>query len=77
MTREYSNQNNQINPFLPTSRNMYRNSGVTGIFAAVTFWIGRRATRKQLARLSNHELHDIGISRADAMAEATKPFWRD
>jgi len=32
--------------------------------------------RAQLRALSDRELHDIGISRYDALQEARKPFWR-
>lgn len=32
--------------------------------------------RKMLAQMSDHMLKDIGISRADALHEASKPFWR-
>ncbi|HEY5718624.1 MAG TPA: DUF1127 domain-containing protein, partial [Motiliproteus sp.] len=33
-------------------------------------------TRQQLAALQTWQLHDIGISRQAALAEARKPFWR-
>lgn len=36
----------------------------------------RRRTRMALQELSDHELKDIGISRADAFREAAKPFWK-
>jgi uncharacterized protein YjiS (DUF1127 family) len=36
----------------------------------------RVGQRRQLAELNDHMLRDIGLSRADVMAEATKPFWR-
>lgn len=39
-------------------------------------WQRNSVTRRELAGMSNHMLKDIGISRADAMAEASKPFWR-
>jgi len=32
--------------------------------------------RKQLAQLPDYLLKDIGISRADALKEADKPFWK-
>ncbi|MBZ2167374.1 DUF1127 domain-containing protein [Marinobacter sp. F4216] len=34
-------------------------------------------TRTQLARLPDHMLKDIGVSRADAEREAQKPFWKE
>ena len=39
-------------------------------------WIKRRNDRKQLARLSNHLLKDIGLNRHDVENEINKPFWR-
>jgi uncharacterized protein YjiS (DUF1127 family) len=42
----------------------------------VLVWHQRARQRRQLESLSNHMLRDIGLSRSDVMAEATKPFWR-
>ena len=39
-------------------------------------WSARRRSRAQLLTLGDHELHDIGISRAQALFEHDKPFWR-
>ena len=39
-------------------------------------WHHRARQRRVLMELSDHLLRDIGISRADALAEATRPFWR-
>jgi uncharacterized protein YjiS (DUF1127 family) len=38
-------------------------------------WSDRSRQRRQLAQLSDHMLRDIGLNRADAWAEADKPFW--
>jgi len=38
------------------------------------FWRSLR-TRKALLRLNSYQLRDIGLSRADALAEADKPLW--
>ena len=46
---------------------------------ALQFWMGRSRQRRQLgelAELNDYLLRDIGISREEAMREATKPFWR-
>lgn len=40
------------------------------------WWLQRRKDRRALANLSDHLLHDIGLSREEAMREAAKPFWR-
>lgn len=39
-------------------------------------WSERARQRRQLAELSDAMLRDIGLTRADASAEADKPFWR-
>jgi uncharacterized protein YjiS (DUF1127 family) len=39
-------------------------------------WHGRTRQRRALRELSDHMLRDIGMDRAAALAEATKPFWR-
>ncbi|KAJ56732.1 hypothetical protein ACMU_07275 [Actibacterium mucosum KCTC 23349] len=76
MSREYLNQNNQINPFLSTSPKLYRESFATILVKLANVWMSRRATRKHLGRLTDHELKDIGLTREQALTEATKPFWR-
>lgn len=39
-------------------------------------WRERRCERRQLMKLDDRMLRDIGISRADAEFEYRKPFWR-
>jgi uncharacterized protein YjiS (DUF1127 family) len=36
----------------------------------------RARQRRALLQLGDYMLRDIGISRAEALAEATRPFWR-
>lgn len=36
----------------------------------------RAAQRRELAALDDRLLRDIGVTRAQARAEASKPFWR-
>lgn len=39
-------------------------------------WMGRVATqRRALRQLDERQLKDIGLSRADALREASRPFW--
>lgn len=49
-------------------------------FAAITetlqAWRDRAHQRRELAHWSERDMHDIGLSRTDVMAEAEKPFWR-
>lgn len=39
-------------------------------------WTARRRHRDSLLALDDHLLDDIGLSRAHALREARKPFWR-
>lgn len=40
-------------------------------------YAARSRQRKQLRYLGEHQLKDMGISRADALVEASKPFWEE
>lgn len=40
-------------------------------------WSNNFDTRKQLLKLEQHELNDIGVSREHALIEGKKPFWKD
>lgn len=46
------------------------------LIALVADWGERRRQRRALLELGDHLLKDIGIGRADAWAEGSKPFWR-
>ena len=39
-------------------------------------WRERARQRRQLRSLNDRMLRDIGITRADVLAESSKPFWR-
>jgi uncharacterized protein YjiS (DUF1127 family) len=47
----------------------------SGLVGAVLTALERARTRRLIARLSAHELRDIGLSPTDAHFEATKYFW--
>lgn len=49
---------------------------VRAAFDTVLDWIERSAGRRRLASLDQRMLSDIGLSRADAVEESSKPFWR-
>ncbi len=40
-------------------------------------WADRRRERRALMACPDGLLKDVGLSRADALREAEKPFWRD
>ena len=42
----------------------------------VALWSARARQRRSLAQLDDHMLRDIGKTRAEALMEAGKPFWR-
>ena len=46
------------------------------LLAPLADWRRRARGRAELARLSERELYDIGISAADRSVELAKPFWR-
>jgi uncharacterized protein YjiS (DUF1127 family) len=43
----------------------------------VVEWRRRASSRRDLARLSDRDLWDLRLTRADAQREANKPFWQD
>jgi len=44
--------------------------------ATIELWMERASQRRQLARLNDIQLKDIGLSRADVENEVSRPFWR-
>ena len=45
------------------------------VFDGLFAWQRRAADRRALLVMDDHLLRDIGLSRADIEAEASKPFW--
>lgn len=45
--------------------------------AAAATWHDRRCERFRLLTLDDRMLKDIGLNRADAWAEGSKPMWRE
>ena len=50
---------------------------VWGAAEATQSWYDRWQQRQALMRLDDHLLKDIGVSRAEADLEGTKPFWKE
>jgi uncharacterized protein YjiS (DUF1127 family) len=49
---------------------------LTSQLRMVSNWRRRACERAQLARMSEAELKDIGLTHADVWAEVQKPCWR-
>ena len=49
---------------------------IAHLLTDLAVWTHRHRSRQVLARLENHELDDIGMTRRQARLEAAKPFWR-
>jgi uncharacterized protein YjiS (DUF1127 family) len=62
-----------------THESMINNHGfglLAKISETVHVWRQRQIDRRQLAQLSDRDLHDVGLSWSDVALEAEKPFWR-
>ena len=47
-----------------------------GLSSLLRLWWQRSRERRQLALLTDRDLHDLALTRIDAQQEARKPFWR-
>ncbi|MCG8355938.1 MAG: DUF1127 domain-containing protein [Kiloniellales bacterium] len=59
-----------FSPFAVLSR------AVVKVVQTLLVWDERHVQRRALASLDDAMLKDMGLSRADAEREASKPFWR-
>ncbi len=50
---------------------------LVGVWRMLRRWRQLARERGQLARLDGAALKDLGLSRADVMQEAERPFWDD
>jgi uncharacterized protein YjiS (DUF1127 family) len=51
-------------------------SGFVHLREALQVWRRRDRERSELARMTESELHDIGVTSAERWAEINKPCWR-
>jgi uncharacterized protein YjiS (DUF1127 family) len=49
---------------------------LTALGALARLWRRRARERRTLAEMSDHMRRDPGLTEADVLQEATKPFWR-
>ena len=53
---------------------------VSGLLARIGetlhVWRERQMQRRELARWTERDLHDVGVCRCDIVNEVEKPFWR-
>jgi uncharacterized protein YjiS (DUF1127 family) len=52
-------------------------AGMARVMQKIRIWKQRADTRIVLRQLSSEALDDIGVSRADALVESQKSFWRN
>ena len=51
-------------------------AALSSIIGRLQHWVDVAEQRRQLARLDDHLLQDIGVDRFQARVEAEKAFWR-
>ena len=62
---------------IAATRHERRASGPVMEFVEYVFHIlSRRQQRRDLRELDDRQLHDVGITRAQAVRESRKPFWK-
>ena len=61
---------------LATMINSHESGVFTKALRTLRTWQQRARDRRELARWSARELHDIGVSWSDVADEVNKPFWR-
>lgn len=62
--------------WFPGNRDLSRAMAkIRGLGATVSLWRSRQRERRDLMKLDDRFLRDIGITRRQALEEAQKPFW--
>lgn len=56
--------------------NHHAPSVLSGIGETLRLWRERYQQRRELAQWTERDLHDLGLSWSEMLAEADKPFWR-
>jgi uncharacterized protein YjiS (DUF1127 family) len=66
----------RMTPWSPTGSRSAVQHALMRAVATVSAWHERARQRRALVELTDQMLCDIGISRAQAQRESTRPFWR-
>ncbi|MCK6451936.1 MAG: DUF1127 domain-containing protein [Alphaproteobacteria bacterium] len=63
---------------VPVARTPSRRPGSLAVrfFDTLFDWMDRYRSRRALFGMTDAQLNDVGLTRADIHAEAGKPFWR-
>jgi uncharacterized protein YjiS (DUF1127 family) len=61
----------------PILRRTWRAGWLARMWTTLRRWRRRAWERDELAQLSAHDLHDLGISKAEVWAEGRKWFWQE
>ena len=62
--------------WFPGNRDLSRAMAkIRAVGATVSLWRSRQRERRDLIKLDDRFLRDIGITRRQALEEAKKPFW--
>lgn len=56
--------------------NRYAPAALSGVSNTLSVWWQRYQQRRELAEWTERDLHDLGLSWSEMLAEADKPFWR-
>jgi uncharacterized protein YjiS (DUF1127 family) len=76
MTRSYAPQLSSGHAAQCAAASVTRPGRLDRLVQTLLLWHERARQRRHLQDLSDHMLRDIGLSRADVLAETDKPFWR-
>lgn len=62
--------------FVRSTRSVPRHRPTSRVPGLIALWYGRWSSRRQLARMDDRMLRDIGLGPREQGREARKPFWR-
>jgi uncharacterized protein YjiS (DUF1127 family) len=78
-SRQYGRSASLDQPGAPSTYKQENSSYLVAFFRLIGIWVNRVRTRRRLRELAEWNtrlLADVGLSQADALREASKPFWR-